>query len=80
MLLESLAEDELCLGHRSFGGTDNKADPIYHIHDSLYLSSEVLMSRSVDDVYAMILEGDVGALRADLKVNYRMVMPFSLSS
>lgn len=64
-LLKCFFEYKFCLSHRAFGGTDNQADTIDHVHDTLDLSSEVLMAGCVNDVDIVIVILNAGGLRSD---------------
>lgn len=61
-MAKSLLQDELSLRHGAFGGTDNQTDTIDHVHDTLNLTTEVLMARGVDDIQLEILVDDRRAL------------------
>lgn len=63
LLLKSLPKDKLSLRHRSLCGTYYKANSIHHIHDTFDLTTEILMARSINDVDAVVVVGNVGALR-----------------
>ena len=62
ILLECLSEDKFSLSHRPLGGTDHQAHPIDHVHNSLDLTSEILMARRVHNVYAVVVVANVSAL------------------
>jgi len=60
-LLKSFSEDKFSLGHGTLGGTYYETHTINHVHDSLNLSSEVLMAWSVDNVDVMVFISNAGA-------------------
>ncbi|GAC1462522.1 MAG: hypothetical protein PVSMB7_02750 [Chloroflexota bacterium] len=63
--LERLAKDELRLRHRSLRGVDEEQAAIGHIEDALYLSTEVGMTGSVDNIDLDSAVVDGGILRED---------------
>ena len=48
--LQSLAQYETGLGHRSLESIHHKDNAVYHLQDTLYLAAEICMARGVDDV------------------------------
>ena len=48
--LECLLQDKACLGHRAFKGIDQKDAAVGHIKHTFYLTTEVGVTRSVDNV------------------------------
>ena len=63
--LERLADDELGLRHRAFGGVDQHDAPIDHGQDALDLAAEIGVAGRVDDVDAGVLPVDRGRLGED---------------
>ncbi len=63
--LERLADDELGLRHRPFGGVDQHDAPIHHRQDALDLAAEIGVAGRVDDVDAGVLPVDRGRLGED---------------
>ena len=60
--LERLADHELGLRHRPFGGVDEHDRAVDHRQDALDLAAEIGMARRVDDVDAHVLPHDRGRL------------------
>ena len=60
--LERLADHELGLRHRAFGGVNQHDRRIHHRQDALNLAAEVGMAGRVDDVDAGVLPVDRGRL------------------
>jgi hypothetical protein len=56
-LLESLAEDELGLGHGTIGSVNDEADTIDHGHDTLDLTTEISVTGGIDNVDVIVLVG-----------------------
>ena len=63
--LERLADDELGLRHRPFGGVDQHDGRIDHRQDALHLAAEIGVAGRVDDVDAGVLPVDRGRLGQD---------------
>ncbi len=63
--LERLADDELGLRHRAFGGVDQHDGRIHHRQDALDLAAEIGVAGGVDDVDAVVLPVDRGRLGED---------------
>ncbi|CDX42319.1 conserved hypothetical protein [Mesorhizobium sp. ORS 3359] len=63
--LERLADDELGLRHRPFGGVDEHDRRIHHRQDALHLAAEIGVSGRVDDVDAGAVPVDRGCLGED---------------
>ena len=70
--LQRLAEHELGLRHRAFGGIDQHDGAVHHVEDALDLAAEIGVAGRVDDV-------DAGVLPDDEVTLARMVMPRSRS-
>ncbi len=64
-LAQRLAEHELGLRHRPFGGVDQHQDAVDHAEDALDLAAEIGVARGVDDVDAHAAPHDRGAFRQD---------------
>ena len=60
--LERLADDELGLRHRPFGGVDEHDGAVHHRQDALDLAAEIRVAGRVDDVDPRILPDDRGRL------------------
>ena len=63
--LERLADDELGLRHRPFGGVDQHDGRIHHRQDALDLATEIGVAGGVDDVDAGVLPVDRRRLGQD---------------
>ena len=63
--LERLADHELGLRHRPFGGVDQHDGAVDHRENALHLAAEVGVAGRVDDVDAIILVGDGSRLGHD---------------
>ena len=63
--LQRLAEHELGLRHRAFGGIDQQHRAVDHVEDALDLAAEIGMARRVDDVDARVLPDERGHLGED---------------
>ena len=63
--LESFSQNELCLRHSTFKCINNKYNTIYHLKNTFYFSTEVSMSRCVNDIdlNTIIMNGSI--LRKD---------------
>ena len=62
-LIESFLRDEAGLGHRPFHGIHQQQDRVNHGQDPLDLSTEVGMTRRIDDVDAIPFPVDGGVFR-----------------
>jgi len=62
---QRLAEDELSLRHRPFGGVHKDDRPVHHGKDALDLAAEIGVARRVDDVDPNVLPHDRGCLGED---------------
>ena len=62
---ERLLQHESRLRKRALGGIDEKEDPLDHREDSLYLGTEIPVTRCVHDVDDRILVFDRGVLGED---------------
>ena len=60
--LQRLADHELGLRHRAFGGVDKNDHAIDHRQDALDLTAEIGVARRIDDVDAGVFPLDRGAL------------------
>ena len=63
--LQRLADDELGLRHRPFGGVDQHDRAVDHRQDALDLAAEIGVAGRVDDVDAHVLPDDRGRLGED---------------
>ena len=63
--LQRLADDELGLRHRPFGGVDQHDRAVDHREDALDLAAEIGVAGRVDDVDAHVLPHDRGRLGED---------------
>ena len=63
--LQRLADHELGLRHRAFGGVDQHDGAVDHVEDALHLAAEIGVARRVDDVDAGILPHHRGRLGED---------------
>lgn len=78
-MLQCFFQYKLRLGHWPFSGTDQKTHSVYHCHNSLDFSSEIVMPWSVHNVDSVSIIYNTCALRTELLILYRIVIPFSLS-
>ncbi len=60
-----LADHELGLGHRAFGGVDEDDRAVHHVQDALDLAAEIGVAGGIDDVDAGVLPDDRGRLGQD---------------
>ena len=58
VMAERLFQHEFSLRHGSFGGTDHKTHSVHHGHNTLDLTSEVLMAWGIDNVKFEVLVND----------------------
>jgi hypothetical protein len=64
-LRQRLAEHELGLRHRAFGGIDEDHHAVHHREDALHLAAEIGVAGGVDDVDAGVLPDQRGHLGED---------------
>ncbi len=60
--LESLADHELCLRHRTFGGVNQNDGAIHHRQDALDFTAEIGVAGRIDDIDAGVLPDNRGRL------------------
>ena len=50
-MLQSFAQDVLCLRHGTFKGIDDKQHAVNHIQNAFDFAAEIRMTGRVDDIY-----------------------------
>ena len=58
VLLQGLLQNETGLGHGSFVGINHQDNPVHHFHDPLNFSTEVRVSRCVQDIDSSSIVGN----------------------
>ncbi len=63
--LQRLANDELGLRHRSFGGIDQQHRTVDHVEDAFHLAAEIGVTGRIDDIDARVPPDDRSCLGED---------------
>ena len=73
--LQSFFKNEFCLRHSAFKGIYKKNYAVYHFQYTLYLSAEISVSGSVDDIdfYAFIMDSSVFGQNSDTTLTFDII-------
>ena len=74
--LQGFLQDKACLRHGALEGVHQQNASVGHIEHTFHLSSEVTVSRGVDDVYlgTFVIDGDVLAQDSDAALAFQFVV------